>query len=515
MLRTLVLALTLTTASPLFAGDLTPPASVTPSMKTLDQIEPRIPVGPLTTPGDADSVYRIDQPGSYFLTGDVVGAVGKHGVEIVVPDVEFDLGGFTLRGVAGSLNGININVGPNLSNIRIRNGAIQGFGGDGLSVGSGVAANGPPGVIERISAVGNGGLGIEAFNAAVVDCFASENGGVGFRLAGDATAARCSSIANTGAGFRVGPNSIVSDCVARENQVHGFWHENASGGRILRDCIADRNVFSGFVFASDTVFERCVAIGDGPSGAGEPGFKTTGDGNRFVDCISRNSSLAGFYLYGSASLEGCVAEGSAAEGFLTLGSSLLTGCTARDNGGFGFSGDTNVSAIDCISDENAIGFNFSSRALLQNCAARSNASSGIQVGDGSRIEGCLAVANGATGIWAGADSAIVDSTANQNAGGGIGTTIRSTIRRCEASYNQSATTNVPGVNLSGGFNRVEDCAFIQNDGPAVSISGNRNILVRNTLAFNNGSISVISGSSNLYSNSSDPATAGPWQNITH
>lgn len=49
---------------PLLAGDLTPPAGPpTSTMKTLDEIEPRIPIDP---EGLAD--ITIDQPGHYFLT---------------------------------------------------------------------------------------------------------------------------------------------------------------------------------------------------------------------------------------------------------------------------------------------------------------------------------------------------------------------------------------------------------------------------------------------------------------
>ena len=53
-------------ASPAFSGSLTPPAGpVAPTPGP----EPRIAINATNTPGDADSVYRIAQPGSYYLTG--------------------------------------------------------------------------------------------------------------------------------------------------------------------------------------------------------------------------------------------------------------------------------------------------------------------------------------------------------------------------------------------------------------------------------------------------------------
>src|SRR5690606_28049177 len=41
------------------AGPLNPPAAPNPTMKTLDQIEPRTAINSVNTPGDADSVFRI------------------------------------------------------------------------------------------------------------------------------------------------------------------------------------------------------------------------------------------------------------------------------------------------------------------------------------------------------------------------------------------------------------------------------------------------------------------------
>src|SRR5690242_20378891 len=90
-------------AAALVAGPLNPPAGpVASTYKTLNEIEPRTPIGPATTPGDADSVYTITQPGSYFLTGDVAGQAGKHGIEIEASHVSIEFNGFRLLGVPGS-----------------------------------------------------------------------------------------------------------------------------------------------------------------------------------------------------------------------------------------------------------------------------------------------------------------------------------------------------------------------------------------------------------------------------
>jgi hypothetical protein len=59
------------TASAFAQGSLTPPAAPTPTMKTLDQIEPRVPIDATHTPGDSLREFVIAQPGSYYLAANL------------------------------------------------------------------------------------------------------------------------------------------------------------------------------------------------------------------------------------------------------------------------------------------------------------------------------------------------------------------------------------------------------------------------------------------------------------
>jgi hypothetical protein len=65
------------------AGPIDPPAGpVQSTMKGLDQIEPRIAINAVNTPGDDDatpSTFKITQPGSYYLAGNLTGETGKAG----------------------------------------------------------------------------------------------------------------------------------------------------------------------------------------------------------------------------------------------------------------------------------------------------------------------------------------------------------------------------------------------------------------------------------------------------
>src|SRR5262245_22765217 len=75
-----------------FAGPLNPPAGpVTSTYKTLTEVEPRTPISAASTPGDAAGQFKITQPGSYYLTGNIAAIPGKHGIEIAASGVTIDL----------------------------------------------------------------------------------------------------------------------------------------------------------------------------------------------------------------------------------------------------------------------------------------------------------------------------------------------------------------------------------------------------------------------------------------
>jgi hypothetical protein len=136
MNRLLTALACLALSSVALAGDLNPPSgAVAPTMKTLDQVEARIPIGPLTTPGDSDSVYKITQPGSYYLTGNLIGEAGKYGIEVIASNVSIDLNGYSLLGVPGALYGITdrrTDEFENIRNLAVSNGSISDFPQGGI-----------------------------------------------------------------------------------------------------------------------------------------------------------------------------------------------------------------------------------------------------------------------------------------------------------------------------------------------------------------------------------------------
>ncbi len=108
------------------AGSLeptTPPTAGT--MKTLDQIEARIPVQSL--PSSSSSEYVISEAGSYYLTGNITSTINnKHIITVNASNVTLDLNGFTIsRGITMlEQNYDGIHIPCDYDNVKISNGAI-------------------------------------------------------------------------------------------------------------------------------------------------------------------------------------------------------------------------------------------------------------------------------------------------------------------------------------------------------------------------------------------------------
>src|SRR6476619_6633553 len=71
-------------------GSLVPPGAPAPTMKTLDQIEPRTAITSLP--------ITISNPGSYYLTGNVTATADGTAITIAADNVTIDLNTFTLSG---------------------------------------------------------------------------------------------------------------------------------------------------------------------------------------------------------------------------------------------------------------------------------------------------------------------------------------------------------------------------------------------------------------------------------
>src|SRR5437763_11177518 len=214
-------------------GSLTPPAAPAPTMKTLDQLEPRIPVNATTTPGDATAVFKITQPGSYYLTGNLAGVSGKHGIFITTGNVTLDLMGFDLVGVAGSLDGVHVDNTAVSINYAVRNGTVRNWGMNGLKLN----VQGKH-VVTNIRAFNNAQIGIEVANDAVVDgCIGRGNGSFGIYAV----------------------NAMVSNSTASSNGGDGIY------GYVVTHCQSSANTGNG-ITSNDGSVTHCYPVVNGGAG---------------------------------------------------------------------------------------------------------------------------------------------------------------------------------------------------------------------------------------------------------
>jgi parallel beta-helix repeat protein len=271
-------------------GALTPPAAPAPTMLTLNQIEPRTPISSLP--------YTITNPGSYYLAGNLTGIAGSDGIVIKTNDVTLDLKGFTLRGVAGSDNGINV-LNP-VRNLAIRNGVVETWGAYGVN-----AVNGNSGELERLRASNCSSLGlVVGDNWTVLGCSASGNTYQGIYVGNNCTIKDCNAKNNGNAGIVAGGlNCVISGCVA-SGSLGGFSLASYS---IIEDCVATGNTNGISVLTACTIKncntcgntndgiimlgQDCQVVGNTASGNGKYGIEIFGYPDRVDDnVVSDNAS---------------------------------------------------------------------------------------------------------------------------------------------------------------------------------------------------------------------------------
>ncbi len=291
--RVLAAALVLASTSA-FAGNINPPAGpVGPTMKPLDQVEPRTAVNASNTPGDASCIYKITQSGAYYLTGNLFGVPNKDGIQIAASNVTLDLNGFTIFGAAGSNVGINVSASEAFI---VRNGVIRGFNSYG------VYSNLPGGTFENLTINNNNNGGIFVGNSArISNCIARNNDGVGI-----ATGSSC----------------LIQNCVATTNGANNTHRGIAAGDRCtVIACVATEN-------HGDGIF--------------------VGHGGRVIDCQSSYNDT-GIETYGTGFVTGCLCQSNSTDGINAGDGSTVRNCSCDDNGDDGIQAESecNITGNTC------------------------------------------------------------------------------------------------------------------------------------------------------------------------
>jgi hypothetical protein len=347
----------LATGAALYAGPLNPPAGpVTNTGKALAEVEPRTAINAINTPGDNDaspSLFKISQPGSYYLTGNITGVAGRHGIEIAASGVTLDLNGFEILGdpAGGVFDGVSL-TGVNLQNISVVNGSVRSWGDDGVDL-SGI--NSRMTRVDRIITTDNTDRGIEVGDVAsrITNCITAGNGGDGVNAGDGTTIADCLAYDNGGRGFDAEFGVTFVNNVARDNVGDGF---NASSGCSFASCVAYSNTGNGFSASFGCSFSNCTAY---------------------------LNDLNGFALSSQCSFQNCTAYAHDLNGFVTGDGCTITNCAARSNGDNGMSvGDSCTLIGNSLVNNSQNGIVAASGCLILHNTLKSN---GLLAGDGANI----------------------------------------------------------------------------------------------------------------------------------
>jgi hypothetical protein len=443
-------------------GALTPPGPPAPTMKTLDQIEPRTSITNLPV--------TITQPGSYYLTTNLTMTGAAHGITVESSDVTIDLGGFVLDGNGAAFSGIYV---PSArTNLVVRNGIVSRWNGA-----AGVEAFNAVNVhVERVHASGNGGTGVRTgFGSQVSDCMASGNSGSGFILNANSVIVNSVARLNGGAGIFTDNGCAVKGCTAAGNQSYGI---TVGVGSAVNDCSAQANQGDGIGANALTAIFHCASSQNAGNGIFAWGRSEIGS------CVMSDNGGRGLYAGSSMVVKDCTVRGSAGPAGIEVGdASIVVACVANANGG---TNDANgvVAGGGCT---------------IKDCTAASNNGNGCTIADNT------ARANKLDGIRFGSSCGVTKNTCDFNGNGGDGAGLHATGQAARIEGNH-AIANDRGVDVDADRNVIlRNTAGFNTTDYDIVINNKVGVIVA---APNSGAISGSTGGAGV-------GTTDPWANLSY
>lgn len=467
-------------ASRVVAGPLDPPVgAVSPTYKTLSEVEPRIAINSTNTPGGANETYLISQPGSYYLTGNITMTSGKHAIAVSSADVSIDLNGYTITGVSGASYGV---VGySGVGRIMVRNGSFRS--GPYLSISIGADSLVENVMVNQVSTLVDA---IKVGDRSVVRNCRVSTAGVAVYVGN-----QCVVEGLTATGVDSGVNALDKvDVVVRDCSM-----TSASYGIGLRGqnrLSVARCQFQGFsygVVASDyAVVEDCRVTG------GAIGLLVGKNSTlRRVQVLTMTSQ--GVSVGDASVLEGVDARSCTSDGITVTNDCVLTRCNVSGTSSNGFLGTSRNTFVECISAKNIGGSGFAvmDSNVFETCRSDEN------VGDGF---------NGRFGnVWR-------DCTARSNSGDGVEGSSGTVVLHGRFDTNGNGATVGANIRLTGDAGRIEGNTLISGDYGIQTTSGG-NVIIRNSSRNSANSYGGISAGNDVGPIGSAATATSPWANIQY
>ena len=259
------------------AGDINPPPGpIGPTMKTLNEVEPRtvllLPSGGGAAAAAASAI-TISVPGSYVLGVSLTATTAAPGIVIAASNVTLNLNGMVLDGSNVGTDGIIVQ--GVQTNIAIFNGGLTRWTESGVDASS--------------------AFGSQFWDLRITDFGSAPSADDGLHAGGSATVSRCvvstSTLAVADDGIHMGPSGVLSNCTVN-GSYRGIYVEN---GSTVTDCSVSFTLAGGIVAGVASTIRNCtVSLSAGGTG---PIFGAIEVGS---DCyVVANTCSTAFFVGGS------------------------------------------------------------------------------------------------------------------------------------------------------------------------------------------------------------------------